>query len=599
MSRVLAISMFTLTGSLAFAQNAGVELRVEARTIEVGETIAVQLICTNTGQPETPSFDIPAGLTLQQMSSTPSTRSMTSIFNGRRSSETTYTFSFKLTGNRPGTYTLGPFVVEADGSSFQTTPVRIAVHNSKTANVPVGDKLVFLRLEVNRTSLYVTETVEASLTIGVRKVYVNGRVFEYDRLLRSVDASASTLSVFGPQFSASERRITDSQGVEHEYLVYRDRKEIRTDQVGDLTIGPVFLKVDYPTSLRRSFWGRGLEPSRTQRVTARASAIAVAVKGPPTKGRPADFTGAIGRYAITATAKPLRVTLGQPVTLTLSIRGEPIDGIAGPDLTKQPDLVSRFEFATGELRGDVERSKTKVFRRAIFPKQQGEQTIPPVRWSYFDPRTEKYVTLATVPIPINVDPLASGENATIQLPLENGDDGNNRLTVLRGGISPNVVDASVVLADHGVPIVAAQAGAIAITPPALYLLFILLMRHRARLRGDLGYARRRKARSRARAAIAAALRATDRTEQLEKIAHALTAFIADVFNLPPGELTPPDVETTLREHRADEDLMRDVVAFLRQTDAIRYAASATNADNMEHVSADITRWMDLIEKTTA
>lgn len=597
MRRVIAILLSGFVCCSAHAQEAGVELRLESQTLEVGETIAAQIVCTNTGSPKLPPLNMPEGVSIQLLSSSPSRSSMTSIVNGRRSQKETFTYSLRMTGDEAGSYVIAPIVVEAETATYQTRPVRIVVRDAVTISQPIGDKLVFVRLEVNRNSLFVTESFEATLTIGLRKVYVDGQLLNYDRLLRSVDANASTLGGFGPQFTPSEMRLADAGGVAHEYLVYRDRKEIRTDEIGTFNVGPIFLKVDYPTSFRRSFWGRGVEPSGTQRVTARADAIPVEVRGPPVAGRPDDFTGAIGRYTLSSSAKPDRVTQGQPVTLALTIRGAPIDGVAGPDLSKQPELMSRFEFSTDELRGDVERANTKVFRRAVFPKQQGAQTIPPIRWSYFDPRTEKYVSLSTEAIPITVDPPAGGEVPSFSLSGEESDASRGRLTVLQGGISPNVVRAEVALANQAVRLAPAQVGAIVIAPPTLYLLITLLLRHRARLRGDRGYARRRRARRRTRVAIATAMDAETAEETLERLAQALTAFVSDFFNLPPGERTPNDVETILSHNGVAENLTREVVEFLRASDAIRYAPAPAGEARLAESAGNVRRWIDMIEKT--
>jgi|GEM_PF-1971273 len=596
MNRLLAILLSGAFCSSVPAQNVGVELQLESRTLEVGETVAAQLVCTNTGSPKRPPLTTPTGLSLDLLNATPSVSSMTSIINGQRSSRQTYTYSMRLTAQKSGVYTLGPFAVEAGGKTYQTRPVRIVVRDSDTNTSPAGDKLAFVALDVSRKSLYVTESFEATLTIGLRKVYIDGQLLNYDRLLQSVNANASTLGDFGPQFTPSEMKLADSNGVRHEYLIYRDRKTIRAEQVGTFDVGPIFLKVDYPTAFRRSFWGRGLEPSRSQRVTARADAITVEVKGPPAEGRPDDFTGAIGRYSISSSAKPDRITQGQPVTLAISIRGNPIDGVAGPDLTKQPELVSRFEFATDELRGDVEKKNTKVFRRAIFPKQQGDQTIPPIRWSYFDPRSEKYVSLSTKPIPIKVDPPTGGEAPTFTLGNETENQAKTPLTVLQGGISPNVVDPNVVLQNQAVAFIPAQIATVLACPPILYLLLTLFFRHRARIQSDRGYARRRGARSRARAAVSTSRKEKTPADQIERLAGALTSFVSDVFNLPPGERTWSDIETILVMNGIDENLTREMVEFLQQSDAIRYAPAAEQV-NFDETADRVQRWIDLIEKT--
>jgi hypothetical protein len=378
-------------------------------------------------------------------------------------------------------------------------------------------------------------------------------------------------------------------------MVYRDTKEIRAEEVGTTAIGPVFLKVNYPIAFRRSFWGIGLEPSRTSRETARAEAVPVEVKAPPAAGRPADFTGAIGTFTIQAEAKPQRVQQGQPITLTVRVQGSQVEGVAGPNLTAQPELVSRFDFSTEEVTGDIERPGVKVFRRAIFPKQAGEQTVPSISWSYFDPEREIYSTLRSDPIPITVDvgSAAATESLSETATAESRPGG---LTVLRGGISPNYVDAAALLAKHEFSASPAILLAFGSLPPLIWAGIYAAAWRRARRRADAGWSRRRSALRTGQRLAAKAMRQPSPQAQLQGLAEALSVYLAHRFDLPPGTLTPDEARELVAAGAKDAETAEAVAGFFAQCDAIRFAPQMPAGITPEQAQGQVRRWMTRIER---
>lgn len=597
-SASFAISMLLIFAGEARAQSrvAAVELRIESRSLEEGEVVTAQLVCTNTGEPATPQFTVPEGLDLRITNPAPSRSSMTTIVNGRRSDTTTYTFSMRLTARKAGTYTLGPVTIAAGGATYESDSVLLTVRKSASADLRDGDKVVFARVSVQPVSLYVTQSFEATLTFAIRKFEMDGRVVELGNLLQLVDGSGSDLSVFGTRFTPSEVTLTDSGGRRHPYVVYRQTREIRAEHVGTMEVGPVFFKVNYPLSLRRSWLG-GFEVAESRREIARAEAISVEVNGPPSEGRPTDFTGAIGRYELSTVARPARVEQGQPVTFTIVIKGTPLEGVAGPDLSRYPDLASRFDYARDELTGDIE-GEARVYRRAIFPRQLGEQTIPSITWSYFDPQTERYVSLTTDPIPIAVDPSTThpaDRAASDQLTGPSG----AALTVLSGGISPNYVDPQRVLANQAFSIGPVTTAGVFALPPVLSLIVTLVTRRRSRLRTDPSFARRHAAGRTARIRIGETLQDSDPARQMDGLAGAMTGFLSDHFGLPPGELTPSDIRAVLHDRAADSPIVDEVAGFLEACDVIRFAPSATDGLSSEEAAARVRRWIAEIEKSTS
>ncbi len=596
MNRIALIFMVWLACAVATqAQQPDVSLVLPTTTLEVGEVVNAQLICTNTGEPSLPRADTPPGLDVRLTNDTPALFQQQSIINGRRTSKTTYTFHLRLSAKKPGTYTLGPFSVEAGGTTHLSNAVQVSVRAAPSDAGPRGDRMIFAGLEVTPRDLYVTESYTATLPIGIRKVVIHGREYDVDLLRQVLDLGASEISVFaGGQANRSEQWLRDSNGQRHKYEVFRVTRRIRAEQSGQIEIGPIFLKANYPTAIRRGFFGRS-EISRHRRETARADAIVVRVLDPPLDTRPPDFTGAIGRYTMAVDVKPNRIEKGQPVTLTITIKGRPVEGVAGPDLSAHAELTSRFDFTTDELVGDVE-GGAKRFRRALFPRQAGEQTIPAITWSYFDTARETYVTLTSDPIDIVVDAPSHADEQSVTLDAPNHKTETTTLTVVSGGIMPNYVDPDVVLVDHAMTVPSPLAFAALVLPPFLCLGVTLTAKRRERMRRDIGYARASKAAMSAHRAIKRSLTLPDSADQLAGLAQALGGYISDRFNVGQGHLTADECRGILRERGFDDATIAPITDFLEQCDALRYAPSAAQAVSPREASKELRQWLRKLER---
>ncbi|MEK6675213.1 MAG: BatD family protein [Planctomycetota bacterium] len=597
--RLLTLLVLTALTSAAFAQKqqtAGrAELRFDTVSLEVGESIVGQLIFTNSGVPRAPALSAPDGLELSLLSTTPSFNQSIQMSGTRRVDLTQYTFGIRLTGKKAGKYALGPFTLDCEGSSLTTRPLEVSVRNVVPTSESNGDKLVYAEIQVQPTRIFVTQSYSATLMIGVRKVEIAGRVHEVDNFLNTIlDGRSTQLANFaGKRYTESDISLPDSKGVRHSYKLYKIQTDVRAEDVGEVAIGPVFLRVNYPLSLQRGVFG-GTELGETKSLSVRAEGPRVTILGPPEEGRPGDFSGAIGQYTLHVSAKPDHVVQGQPVTLSVGIRGNPLDGLAAPNLTTQPELASRFDFTPEEPGSDIE-AGAKVFRKAIFPKQHGEQTVPPLTWTFFDPRQEKYVTLRSEPIPISVAPASeshelSGSDST----AANGPSAIT-LKVLSGGLSPNHVDVQSALASQAVLSTTNTVVPLTIAP-LIWLAITLTTKHRARLREDVTWARRRNARRNAERRIRSASREASTKESIGALGDAAIGYIADRFNLPAGTLTPSEAKTVLENHGVHAEIVQEILGFLERCDAARFAPSSLDSLSVVDLSARVRKWVDRIEK---
>ena len=99
------------------------------------------------------------------------------------------------------------------------------------------------------------------------------------------------------------------------------------------------------------------------------------------------------------------------------------------------------------------------------------------------------------------------------------------------------------------------------------------------MRTDANWARRRGAASRARKRLRSAGSESNPTLHMRAVDEALSGYICERFDLPPGEVTPADARRIVAEKTKDEDLAGEVAKLLESCDMAMFAGgSARTAD---------------------
>lgn len=146
-------------------------------------------------------------------------------------------------------------------------------------------------------------------------------------------------------------------------------------------------------------------------VEVEAVAAPVPIQVEPLPGNaPAGFKGAVGQFVLESKMVPEQVGEGEPVTWTLTLRGTgnwpmgvelPARSVPNQIRTIQPKLRREFngtEIFTGAIVEDL----------VMIPTQSGEFELPPVKFSYFDPKKKAFETLEAKPPKISVTRGAGG-----------------------------------------------------------------------------------------------------------------------------------------------------------------------------------------------
>ena len=139
--------------------------------------------------------------------------------------------------------------------------------------------------------------------------------------------------------------------------------------------------------------------------------------------QPAGFVGAVGRFDMAVEVDLETITVGQPLTLSLTVIGEGnLQQLRTPLL---PELLTwRVYVNSPEIRTNTDaglRLQQKTFSWLLIPDVAGTQVIPPILFSYYDPQSESYETLTSDMFTIEVFPALDGETER-QMVVRAGDD---------------------------------------------------------------------------------------------------------------------------------------------------------------------------------
>jgi len=147
--------------------------------------------------------------------------------------------------------------------------------------------------------------------------------------------------------------------------------------------------------------------SREESAVMRADDVTLHVKPLPLGGQPAGFSGAVGVIDLRASVDASDARVGEPVVLTVRVRGR-----GNVKLWPRPEvvipgavLVPAGERVTADTSGQYVRG-TKEFDWLVTPEREGPLAVPVVEYAYFDPYDASYRIATTEAIGITI---AAGE----------------------------------------------------------------------------------------------------------------------------------------------------------------------------------------------
>jgi hypothetical protein len=378
------------------------EAKVSKQTLGLNERLRIDFTMNDDGDNFTPpnfeGFKIVAG---------PSQQVSQSWINGRSSFNKTY--SYFLLPMQKGTLVIRQASIDIRGQIYKTSPIRItvtaAVEQPKDPNDTQvsADQSLHLVAEISKTNPYLNEPITV-----VYKIYFsyNIGITNWRELDKPKYNDFWSQNIDIKQLVAEEGKYN---GEKYRFVTLR-KTVLYPQKSGKLVIEPLSLDVDVQLpSNRRNIFGQVLLVEDHKRVSAGAKTINV--KALPEAGKPADFSGAVGRFAFKVTPSKTNIKSGESLDLDVSVSGtgnlklftlpKPIV----PTALEMYDPVHSEKVAT-PLSGMSGRISDKY---AIIPQYKGKYPIKPMTFTYFDLGSKSYKTVTSPEIMINV---LEGPNAS-------------------------------------------------------------------------------------------------------------------------------------------------------------------------------------------
>ena len=371
------------------------EAKVSKQTLGLNERLRIDFTMNDDGDnfnpPNFEGFKIVAG---------PSQQVSQSWINGRSSFNKTY--SYFLLPMQKGTLVIRQASIEIRGQIYKTSPIKInvtaAVEQPRDPNDTqvTADQSLHLVAEISKTNPYLNEPITV-----VYKIYFsyNIGITNWRELDKPKYNDFWSQNIDIKQLVAEEGRYN---GEKYRFVTLR-KTVLYPQKSGKLVIEPLSLDVDVQLpSNRRNIFGQVLLVEDHKRVSAGAKTINV--KALPEAGKPADFSGAVGRFAFKVTPSKTNIKSGESLDLDVSVSGtgnlklftlpKPIV----PSALEMYDPVHSEQVST-PLSGMTGRISDKY---AIIPQYKGKYPIKPMTFTYFDLGSQSYKTVTSPEIMINV-----------------------------------------------------------------------------------------------------------------------------------------------------------------------------------------------------
>jgi len=406
------LAFLLLYSGVLFAQNVKITAQASTTTAATGEVFEVTFNIIESGG----SFSPPNFRGFQEVG-----QSSSSYIDNNSSSTTV---KYQLVPLSVGDFTIDPAVVVANGKRFSSNVLKIKVIKGKpvpqnaqqqsapdnaVSNRDLKDltKVVFMRAVVDKSTVYQGE-----------QIILNYRI--YSRLGIEQIAPNKLPELNG--FWSEEIKANQQQQVRDEVykgVRYRvlDLKQaiLFPEHAGDLTIDPfgAIFYVDVPVQSddpMDQFFGS----VNQVKYQAKSAPLTIHVKPLPQAGKPDSFTGAVGDFNMEASVDKTELKANEALNYKVKVSGYGNIKLLKSLGTAFPADFEKYDPKISDSVNDDESgvSGYRFYNYLLIPRHQGDYTIDPLKFSYFNPISNKYITVTSKGFHIKVDKGTSESNVT-------------------------------------------------------------------------------------------------------------------------------------------------------------------------------------------
>lgn len=379
-TKYVLLVLFLLCGSSSYCQSPSFRMEANPSKVTIGEPFELKIIFENIEPsklilPNIEPFDIIGG---------PQILSRSTSINGVESSSVTYIY--QLRSEKGGKFTINPVTTTLGGKKLISNSMVIEVSkDTPTKKIESGtnDKSIIFHVEPTNASVYVGEQV-----LFESNLY-------YSEPLEAVQLEE--LLYFEGCYVAEQESINQKGNIQkingkayNSYKISRDY--VFPQRTGDIQVTPssMLVSVEDKTAAPSFFFN----PSK--KVKVRSNSPRIKVKPLP-KGAPQAFSGCVGSFSIQARVDQMKVRQGEPIELSLTIKGDgDPNSILPPkiELPTHADLYDPSLVSESTVKENDKLITSKKYTYIIIPNKDTTLIINP-EFVYFSPINEKY-EIATI-----------------------------------------------------------------------------------------------------------------------------------------------------------------------------------------------------------
>ena len=563
----LFISVLSLT---ATAQEAVLTAKVSKNKLGINQRLKIEFTINKQGgdnfsPPKFSNFKVVGG---------PSQSVSQSWINGKVTFSQSY--SYIIQPKRKGELTIGSASIEIAGKNINSKPIKIivldAIEIPKDPNDPnyIAQQNIHLVAEISKSKPFVGEGLYVEY-----RLYVSENISVYDT---SVTEAPQYNGFWNQNIKINNFPVKMGKynGEDYRYIVLQKAFLIPT-KTGKLQIDP--MKMDIVIGVpngRTDFFGNPITQNiRKEFASAKKT---ISPRALPLKEKPENYTGAVGtfKFNVSLSKNLLKANESSQIQLTVKGKGNlklfELPKVVTPvELEKyQPERTEKVRVSSSGISGTVSDTYT------IVPQYKGKYKIPNISFSYFNPKEEKYHTINTDNLIVEVlegkelNPVLEINTVQKQTVVSTGK--NFRYIQTKSNFKP--IDRSEFFKSN-------LFYALLFIPILTIPIVILIAKRNERRNNDLVGSKSRKAEKLAKKYLSEAQKQLGKKEAFyESLERALHNYLKGKLGIETADISEEKITEILEKRSVDSKTIHEFIVVLKNSDLARYTP-ITNSEMKE------------------
>ena len=529
-----------------------------------------------------------------------SSQSSYQMINGHTSSSSSVTITYTLYAAKNGSFTIGASHALVGGKRLSSRPVKIQVsgHAQRTNGAPnmhgqnsydqprmrsagsaISGSDLFIKVSASKKRVHEQEPILLTYKVytQVDLTQLEGKMpdlkgFHTQEVPLPQQKTFHTETVNGRPYKC----VTWSQYVMYPQMTGRL-------EIPSITFKGIVVQQNRNVDPMEAFFNGG---SGYVEVKKDIKAPGITLQVDPLPQRPANFSGGVGKFNISASLDKKDVKAGEPITLRVVV-----GGIGNLKLLKQPvvNFPKDFDKYDAKVTDKTRLTANGVEGNMVYdflavPRNQGSYTIPSVELTYYDTSKNAYKTIKTQPFKVEVE---KGDGTSAE--SEDFASQDKDIHTIKLGKAEQHKADEMFFGSFGYWISL-------LMPLIAFVVLLIVFRRRAIENADIVKKRSNRAGKIATKRLRLANKLMLQGKQGEfydEVMRALWGYMSYKLNMPAEKLNRDNIRETLGRHFVDDATIEKFTTALDECEFERYAPGDAAGNMNRTFESAMTAIMDI------